>query len=184
MNHFIIILCATGRLKSWCVNEYQRWVGWGAVLFYKVFSTHLPVFWALLCYSYSVIQPNNTSSFLQIFHAASESRCRNVKPDLGYKKGRGVPDQACLRIRAETLYFVCYFSSINRYLFYGCLFSWDLCNTTYFVKLRKSTSFQCDSAFSALRINMIVLTEEWPVPSKSIETENVQDLELPTPLPE
>lgn len=61
--------------------------------------------------------------------------------------------------------------------FHKNLFSWDFYNTTYFVKLTTPTSFRCDSAFSALKINIIVLTEEWPVSLKSIETENVQDVE-------
>lgn len=164
--------------------RYQKHSWLGSSTCCKVLNSYLPVFWAFFCDSHSVIQSNNTAGFLQIFHAASESRCRNVKPDLGYKKGRDVPDQACLRAGAETLCTVSCFSPINECVFYGYLLSWDFYNTTYFVKLRKSTSFLRDSAFSALEMNIIVLTEEWPVSSKRTGTDNVRYLELlPTFLP-
>lgn len=48
--------------------------------------TYLPVFRALFCYAHSIIQSNDTSGLLQVFHAASESGCRNVKPDVGFEK--------------------------------------------------------------------------------------------------
>lgn len=47
--------------------------------------TYLPVFRALFGDSHSIVQSNDTTGFLQIFHAASESRRRNVKSDQEHK---------------------------------------------------------------------------------------------------
>lgn len=45
--------------------------------------TYLPVFGALFGYAHSIIQPNNATGFLQILHAALESRSGDVKPGEG-----------------------------------------------------------------------------------------------------
>lgn len=45
--------------------------------------TYLPVFRALFGYAHSIIQPNNATGFLQIPHAALESRSGDVKPGEG-----------------------------------------------------------------------------------------------------
>lgn len=66
-------------------------------------SAYLPVLGALFGHSHGIIQPHDTTGLLQIFHAASESRCRNIEPEEGFKRGGDGAWQAHLRTAAGTL---------------------------------------------------------------------------------
>ena len=123
--------------------------------------TYLPVFWALFCYSHCIIQSDNASGLLQVLYAASESRCRNVKPDLGMQEKEEMDQvQAWWGIAAEiwhsfptashpwtsTCFMVISSHWISRLLILWC---WE---NLYF----HSVWF----AFSVLKRNTIMLTEE------------------------
>lgn len=65
----------------------QHHVSRGHSVSHALSPAYLPVFGALLGDSYGVIQPDDTAGFLQILHAALESRRGDVKPGGGTQKG-------------------------------------------------------------------------------------------------
>lgn len=169
-------VCYQKKVKSWCVNEHQRWVRWG-VLPCKVLNSSLTFqssehFFVTPTVSFNLTTP---VVFFRFFMQPRKAGVEMLNLIWETKKGRDVPYQACLRIGAETLHSLLLLTHKQVHILWlsvlmGFLQCYLFCDAG---KIYFLSAWFCILSFN---VTTIMLTDEWTVSPKDIETRKMYNI--------